>query len=307
MPTAPWHRAKTVSLQPGATVEEAFAAIAAACRDHWQANLAAALAGTQAEGVHQVRVGLRRFRTALTLFRDYLPASQRLWLRDEAKAFADLLGPARDLDVFLTDLAAPATDAAASDPQVAATLRLARAARAEAHARVVAALTAKRYGRFMARLDAWVAGRGWRRGAGADGSASAEDFARDLLNRRLAKIRKRVKAIDRASTEELHALRIAIKKLRYGLEFFEALLPRRRSQRLGHLLKALQDGLGRLNDIDAAHRTLARLGEATGDAETRAAVVRVNERLSAGFKPLAKSVRPEAVRIAARLRTQRAL
>ncbi len=59
---APWHKSRPVALRATATVHDAIAAIAAACRDHWDANLAAAVAGHHPEGVHQFRVGLRRFR-----------------------------------------------------------------------------------------------------------------------------------------------------------------------------------------------------------------------------------------------------
>ena len=305
---APWHKSRTVSLTPDATVDDAIAAIAASCRDHWDANLAAAVAGHHPEGVHQFRVGLRRFRTALTLFKDYIPATQRAWLKAEAKELGDLLGPARDLDVFLGELSLPVAHAAVSDPQVAVMMRSAREVRGAAHARLANALTDRRYRRFMTRLSTWVDGQGWRTGRNADdGEAGARGFARTTLNRRLAKIQKRAKTIGDSSPEELHDLRIEIKKARYGFEFFAALLPPRRVDRVGRLLKALQDSLGHLNDIDVAGRTITALAARSRDAETRTAVSRVGATLSANFKPLAKAALPEAARIAARLREQKPL
>jgi CHAD domain-containing protein len=307
--TLTWHKSQPVILAANATVDQSIAVIVTACRDHWDANMAAAVTGLHPEGVHQFRVGLRRFRTALTLFKDYLPASQRTWLKTEAKALSDLLGPARDLDVFLTELAVPVSGTAASDPQVAAMLRTAREARGAAHTRLADALTNKRYRRFMTRLNTWLEGRGWRHGQriADDGETSALRFARATLNRRLAKIQKRAKTIDSAPTAALHELRIEIKKVRYGFEFFQALLPQRRVQRLGRLLKALQDSLGHLNDIDVAGRTLQALQDQARDTETRTAVSRVGTRLAATFKPLAKNALPEAARVAARLRDQKPL
>src|SRR3546814_12223767 len=52
-------------------------------------------------------VGLRRFRSALTVFGDLLPAAQLAWLQEEAKWALNALGSARDWDVFLADLLAP--------------------------------------------------------------------------------------------------------------------------------------------------------------------------------------------------------
>src|SRR3546814_8404053 len=54
-----------------------------------------------------MRVGLRRFRSALTVFGDLLPAAQLAWLQEEAKWALNALGSARDWDVFLADLLAP--------------------------------------------------------------------------------------------------------------------------------------------------------------------------------------------------------
>lgn len=305
---APWHKSRPVTLTPNATVDDAIGVIAAACRDHWDANLAAAVAGHHPEGVHQFRVGLRRFRTALTLFKDYIPASQRAWLKTEAKELGDLLGPARDLDVFLGELALPVAHAAVSDPQVAVMMRSAREARGAAHARLADALTDRRYRRFMTRLSTWIEGQGWRTGQNAhDGEAGARGFARTTLNRRLAKIQKRAKAIMESAPEELHELRIDIKKARYGFEFFAKLLPQRRVERVGRLLKALQDELGHLNDIDVAGRTINALAARARDIDTRSAVSRVGATLSANFKPLAKTALPEAARIAERLREQKPL
>ncbi len=290
-------RSQPLVLTSDTSVHEAFAAIARACRDHWDANHAAAVLG-QPEGIHQFRVGLRRFRTALTLFRQHLPEDQHAWMRAEAKGLGDLLSRARDLDVFLTELAP-------RDAKSAEMVRIAQQSRADAQGRVTATLSGARYRRFLNRLDVWLDGKGWQPDPAA--SSSAKDFARTGLNRRLAKIQKRVRHVADASPQELHDLRIAIKKLRYGMEFFQSLLPERRTQRLGRLLKALQDSLGRLNDLDVAERTIGVLTSKAHSDEARTAVGRAGSSLAASFKPLVKTAQPEAARIAERLRAHRPL
>ncbi len=295
-------KSQPVELAANSTVHEAFAAIAAACRDHWDANHAAAVAGTNLEGIHQFRVGLRRFRTALTLFREHLPEEQRAWMKSEAKALGDLLSPARDLDVFLTELAPQGR----RDQATKTMLQAAQASRQDAQMRVAAALAGARYRRFLSRLNLWLDGTAWR-GKASGGETPAEAFARTELNRRLAKIQKRSKHVDTAPPADLHALRIAIKKLRYGLEFFQSLLPPRRTARIGRLLKSLQDSLGKLNDLDVAQRTVTTLASRAGSAAVRHPIETAGARLSTNFKPLAKTAQPEATRIAARLRAQKLL
>src|SRR5262249_17871661 len=87
-----------------------------------------------------------------------------------------------------------------------------------------------------------------------------EDFARDVLRRRTKKARKLGRNLEDLSARERHRFRIRIKKIRYGLEFFETLFTRRGEQkrlaRLSKRLKALQDTLGSMNDL-IAHRRIA--------------------------------------------------
>jgi CHAD domain-containing protein len=303
---AAWQKAKPITLAASMSIDDAIAVIAAACRDHWQANMAAALAGAHPEGIHQVRVGLRRFRVLLSLAGDRIPDDQLTWLKAETKTLSDALGPARDLEVFLTELLAPLAAKAADESEVAALLRVVRENRDQAHTVAAAALSAPRYRRFMTRLNTWIDGRGWAAG-GSKRAPSARTFARTELNRRLARLAERSKAVKTMSTAKLHRLRIAIKKLRYGMEFFQSLLPDKRSARINRDLKAMQDALGYVNDRDVAKRMVAMLSDRAHDAATRAAVVQGGRRLTRSFDDGAQATLPRAARAAARLRAEKPL
>ena len=61
------------------------------------------------------------------------------------------------------------------------------------------------------------------------------------------------------SAEQRHRLRIALKKLRYATEFFEALYPKKHTKPYLAALKDLQDGLGHLNDVAVAQRLIDSL------------------------------------------------
>jgi triphosphatase len=296
-----WTRAAPVILKAGATVDDAIAAIMTAGRAHFQANLAAALDGRAPEGVHQVRVALRRLRSALTIFKKYIPAAQRTWLRDEAKALLTLLGPVRDLDVLIHELAAPVAKKVSEDAGLATLMRGARAAQTKAHTAAVRALQGPRTGRLMARLDAWIAGRGWL----ADGdektrnarSISAEDFARRTLNRRLRKIHAEYDDIEALTVDERHELRIAVKKVRYGVEFLASVLPEKRVARLSAALKHLQDNLGHLNDLDVAERTVTTLVKAADTAAARRQITGGGKAVSCWHSDAAAKAEPETVKL----------
>ena len=100
-------KAERIELAKNASVDDAVAVVFAACLRHWTANEAAALSGLDPEGVHEMRVALRRIRAALSDFREIIPVAQVAWLKRETKWLLTSLGTARDWDVFLSELLAP--------------------------------------------------------------------------------------------------------------------------------------------------------------------------------------------------------
>lgn len=267
-----WRRAAAVSLNSDAGLDRTIAAVVKSCQDHWQTNVAAAIDGRDPEGVHQVRVALRRLRSALGLFKHHIPPAQRAVLSQEAKWLLGELGAVRDLDVFINVLAADFTPRVAEDEGFAQLIRAARIQRDAAQARAAAGLASTRARRFAARLDTWLEGRGWRSENAAE---DAVHFARHAINRRLRKIKSAAEGIARLPIPERHELRIAVKKARYGIEFLHDLLPQKRAQRWTAALKHVQDSLGHMNDLDVAERTIERLvGPPTAAGRKLAAAAR---------------------------------
>src|SRR5712692_4344938 len=117
-PVAAVH-AVAVDLEPGLSGDEALRRIGTSCLDQELRNEAAVLAGI-AEGIHQMRVAVRRLRAVLSAFRRVLPDDQQRAASDELCWLADALGPARNLDVFETSLLAPARSVVAEPAGIAA-------------------------------------------------------------------------------------------------------------------------------------------------------------------------------------------
>ena len=88
-------------------------------------------------------------------------------------------------------------------------------------------------------------------------------FAADLFERRISKARKRAKDIEGLNVHDRHKLRIAMKKLRYSIYFFESLFDGQACKKAlsSHkkCLGSLQDSLGALNDIAVHQRMVTRL------------------------------------------------
>jgi inorganic triphosphatase YgiF len=98
-----FEKAKPIQLDPGMASGEAFRAIVHNCLRQIIANEPGVCTG-DAEALHQMRIGLRRLRAAITAFAKFSSDSKQNRIKRELKAATNKLGPARDLDVFAADV-----------------------------------------------------------------------------------------------------------------------------------------------------------------------------------------------------------
>lgn len=243
----------------------AFRAVALDCIAHYQANEHGALHSDAPEFIHQMRVALRRLRSALRVFAPALPTAAGT-LATHLRALAGELGELRDRDVLQTELLAPVI---ASKPDVAL-LDIERAllsARTASRDRVLAALQDGRQARLMIALLSLL----------QQPDSEEAPSLRKLAHRRLAGAHRRmIRAVRSARSgdiEALHALRIDVKRLRYALEFFLPLLDAECARQALDTLSEAQESLGFINDLSqAGPRLLAAAGE---DAALLSAVSRI--------------------------------
>jgi triphosphatase len=97
------HKAGQVLLNEADNAETAFMTICWHCLSQLQANEAAICTHNDPEGIHQMRVALRRLRSCLTLFRDLIPKPSQAVFYDDLKWITEQLGSVRDWDVFYSD------------------------------------------------------------------------------------------------------------------------------------------------------------------------------------------------------------
>src|SRR5690606_12993673 len=96
--------------------------------------------GDDPEGVHQMRVGLRRLRSLFTVFAPVLPAAQTDYFKSELKWLASELGAARDYDVFRDEILRPVHACFPEAPGMAGLLKEAGRSGALAYERARAAI-----------------------------------------------------------------------------------------------------------------------------------------------------------------------
>ena len=264
-------KAEPVELVPKTAIADAFAVIVRSCLRHFRRNEPAAGAEPGIEGVHQLRVAIRRLRSAFSLFGPVIGGPEADCLRDELKGLSGLLGDARDVDVTIELLRRPGGDRKA----VSIELRRLRRTRARAYDALAARLASNALPGLLLDLAAWAEVGSWRERPRAQRSIDA--FAEERLGRLWRKVRKAGKEIGEADVEGRHRLRIDVKKLRYASEFFAGLAlggDRRRWKDFVEQLEQLQESLGALNDIATASRAAA----AESTPRDRAALLRAAER-----------------------------
>ena len=257
-------RAAEIDIPPEMPAGEAFRAIARSCLRQIIANEPVMCAG-RAEGLHQMRIGLRRLRAAIAVFAEVVGDEDQAKMKAELKWITQELGPARDLDVFAADVLEPLRASHPSDAGLALTHRNFEAKRKEAYVRAAGSVRSDRFRTAMLDLVAWVETGDWGSADGEHAKAFRTRAVTEHAKAELSKLRKRIKRkgsdIRHLSVKQRHKLRIRAKRLRYATEFFAGTFPgetsgKRRQDSLA-ALKDVQDALGGLNDLATRHALIA--------------------------------------------------
>jgi CHAD domain-containing protein len=286
-------------LSPDLSVGDAFARILGHLADAILRDAPRAAAGEAPEPVHNMRVALRRLRSAITLFRRAVGCAELDEVIRALKSLAKNLGPARDWDVFTSGIGARVSTMFADDKAVARLAARARRRRESAYAALRHYLEGAEFRQLGLTLAIVAASRPWEPALppsddataadGAPSDAATEDgvatvgdtappaasapvvverparalaaFAVRALRKRHARLLAPGAEIGSLPTADLHAIRLDAKRMRYAAEFFAPLFPGRHTRRFLRRLAALQERLGHLNDGAVAAALLAEIGQ----------------------------------------------
>lgn len=266
------YRAERVRLSPRSRIGKSFQLIAWSCLRQFALN-ADAVAQGSFEGVHQMRVGLRRLSTSLIMFEKLIDGPETDAVEAELSWLIGELGPARDFDVFIERTLAPLSAESAEGAALKFLHENVVIRRDRALDCAQAAVTSDRFRQFVLRTALWILAGEWSDMAEVEGvraDSRIVSFARRTLDARTKKLLRKLARVGEMNDVERHKLRLNVKRLRYTAEFFADAFPGRAKQqrRFAGLLAGLQDDLGRLNDL-AVHR---RLGEELVEAWTIASL-----------------------------------
>ena len=235
-------RAKPAVLSPDLTPIEAFRSVTLGCLEHFQRNEDGLLSSNDPEFVHQARVALRRLRSAIKLFAPVLPTEFVAAYGQTWQTLASALGEARNWDVFLTETLPPIQAAFPNNRDLRRLKNAARQRAKGARQAISRLLATREYPRLLIEFTAAIYA------LGDILPVPLIEFARQQSYRRAKKTWQHAARSESLSPTERHAIRIAIKRLRYTLEFFITFLSQKRLGPYLEALTRLQDQLGLIND-----------------------------------------------------------
>ncbi len=251
-------QAEHVEIVPGTTSAQAFQTIARGCLHQLLANVPF-MHLRNSEALHQIRIALRRLRTAISLFAKIVRDGQVERIKAELKWLSKELSPARDFDTLFDEVMAPLRQQHPDHRGLKSlTFSFARQ-RLRGYQSAENAVHSQRFSRLLVETFAWIEIGEWITTtdelARLRRNWPIETYAADQLARRRRKIKKRGKTLDKLDATRHHKLRLQVKKTRYATEFFANLFQSKkaaqRSTKLLTALKHLQNSLGGLNDVAA--------------------------------------------------------
>jgi len=210
-----------------------------------------------------MRVALRRLRAAISVFSAVVADERAETIKVELSWLARELGPARDLDTLLIEVIKPLRQRYINEPGLVSISNTFTRKRLKSYRLAQEAVQSVRFRKLVLDAVEWVEAGTWSSSDDALMCARrdvpVEIYASEQLSRRYKRIRRRGPIMGTLDPEQLHRLRIQVKKARYATEFFSGVYIGKKSvkqcKKAKTSLRQLQNYLGRLNDI-ATHKAL---------------------------------------------------
>jgi CHAD domain-containing protein len=284
-------KATAVQLSPSTPAAAALATILTAQLDALEANVPGTIRDIDTEFLHDLRIAVRRTRSAIKLCGRALPAGLASDFRAEFRWLGDLTTPTRDLDVYLLGYARMTAGLVAASPADLCPFHdyLMRS-RAAQHRRLAAGLRSARFARLTT---------SWRAALEDVRPARKRPTVAQLAAARISAAQRKAvqtgQQISAASPpESLHELRKRCKVLRYLVEMFGSLHdPAQRWQAVREL-KALQDCLGAFQDAEVQRAEIrAFAGQLLADRSVPAETLLAMGEIAAGLAIAQREARRE--------------
>ncbi len=226
-------------------------------------NLHGTVEDLDSEFLHDFRVAVRRTRSALALIKGVFPKATIRTFRDEFKWLGGISGPTRDLDVYLLKFPEycrrlPET----IRPDLEPFRDFVERHQAREQKTLARHLQSPRLGKLLVAWQEFLESSPEHEHLPPSAAMPIGDLARGKIWKTYRKFIREGEVIGADSPDEaIHRLRITGKKLRYLLEFFQTLFPRKPMLQLVKAMKMMQDFLGDFQDLTVQQQQLHDFSE----------------------------------------------
>ena len=253
----------TCQLKPEQRADEGAKAILRQMLKVMRANEAGIKADIDTEYLHDFRIAIRRTRSLLSQVKQIFAAEDTERFKRDFRTLGKLSNELRDLDVYLLSeekyrSALPVE----MGEDIGPLFNYLRERRVTALNDVINGLESKTYTRITGDWETFLQQPRAKKKEAANAAEPVIDLARRRIYKRYCRIiNDGTYILDHTRDELLHDLRLECKKLRYLLEFFACLFPRKEMTRLIKQLKRLQDNLGEFTDLLVQQEYLMHIAE----------------------------------------------
>jgi CHAD domain-containing protein len=253
----------TCQLKPQQRADEAAKIILRQMLEVIRANEAGIKADIDTEYLHDFRIAIRRTRSLLSQVKGIFPVEETERFKKDFRTLGKLSNELRDLDVYL--LSEEKYRSALPEEMredIGPLFNYLRERRVAALKKVVKGLKSKTYGDVTRDWETFLGQPSAKKKEAPNAAVPVIDIARRRIYKRYRRVlNDGTYILDHTRDELLHDLRLECKKLRYLMEFFACLFPRKKVSRLINQLKRLQDNLGEFTDLSVQQEYLMHIAE----------------------------------------------
>ncbi|PHQ71998.1 MAG: hypothetical protein COB93_01750 [Sneathiella sp.] len=217
-----------------------------------------------AAALMQIRIGMRRIRVAMTVFRQIIPGDVRSRFNREFRYFGNMLGEARNMDVFLDGMLAENFNKKPLN-KAGAELRLhGEAVRGEEYEVIKREIFGGHFESVLKAFDNWLKSN-WSSKLGKAATKMmgrpVTPFALSVIDEGRIELLNQGAEAEHLSAAELHDVRKYAKRARYHLRFFSSLFTEEKMREGFSILVQMQNCLGHINDVKEEMIILGQLTE----------------------------------------------
>lgn len=265
-------------LSAGMPADKAMSAIGRSAAEQILGNWSRIFTSEDPEVAHQLRVGLRRLRTCLRIFKPYADGPDLHTLSRAARDLGRVVGQLRNADVIIADIVMPAVEDIGMNSRHEALISYLQDAQGEQRRFVRTMLAGEQWTRL--KLNCMLFDQAVER-ACHNGKSNADGMelgpiAKAALDKCWKHVKRRGRGFSRHRIEERHDMRKSLKTMRYASDYLMPVYAGPEPKAFFRKLRKLQNVFGYLNDVAMADELAAKIAaEFAADNDLSKSVTRI--------------------------------